>query len=105
VAKNLSGEPDTGFTPYSQASSGGADIGFKPYDIPTPAKPTSGDFTTGIKQSGLELAGTAYGLAGLAGAGIGAYNAFKAKKGGPVPKVKSGGIGDLAIYNAMKGGK
>ena len=42
---------------------------------------------------------------GLAGAGIGAYNAFKAKKGGPVPKVKSGGIGDLAIYNAMKGGK
>jgi hypothetical protein len=29
------------------------------------------------------------------------------KKGGVIkkPKAKSGGIGDLAVYNAMKGGK
>jgi hypothetical protein len=45
-------------------------------------------------------------VAGLAATGIGAYQAFK-KKGGVIkpPKAKSGGIGDLAVYNAMKGGK
>jgi len=45
-------------------------------------------------------------VAGLAATGVGAYQAFK-KKGGVIkePKAKSGGIGDLAVYNAMKGGK
>ena len=45
------------------------------------------------------LGATALGVAGASGA-------FK-KKGGVIkePKVKSGGIGDLAVYNAMKGGK
>lgn len=45
---------------------------------------------------------------GLGATALGAYGAnggFKAKKGGKVPKAKSGGIGDLAVYNAMKGGK
>jgi len=47
---------------------------------------------------------------GLAGTGLAAYGAaggFKNKKGGVIkePKAKSGGIGDLAVYNAMKGGK
>jgi hypothetical protein len=44
-------------------------------------------------------------VAGLAATGVGAYNAFKAKKGGKVPKAQGSGIGDLAVYNAMKGGK
>ena len=45
------------------------------------------------------LGATALGVAGASGA-------FK-KKGGVIkePKAKSGGIGDLAVYNAMKGGK
>ena len=48
---------------------------------------------------------------GLGATALGAYGAnggFKsAKKGGVIkePKAKSGGIGDLAVYNAMKGGK
>ena len=45
-------------------------------------------------------------VAGLAATGVGAYNAFK-KKGGVIkkPKAQGSGIGDLAVYNAMKGGK
>jgi len=45
-------------------------------------------------------------VGGLGATALGAYGAnggFKAKKGGKVPS--SGGIGDLAVYNAMKGGK
>jgi hypothetical protein len=48
---------------------------------------------------------------GLAGTALGAYGAsggFKsAKKGGIIkkPKAQGSGIGDLAVYNAMKGGK
>jgi hypothetical protein len=46
------------------------------------------------------------GVTGALATGVGAYMANK-KKGGVIkePKVKSGGIGDLAVYNAMKGGK
>jgi len=49
------------------------------------------------------------GAIGLAGTGLGAYGAaggFK-KKGGVIkkPKAQGSGIGDLAVYNAMKGGK
>jgi hypothetical protein len=46
------------------------------------------------------------GITGALAAGAGAYMANK-KKGGVIkkPKAKSGGIGDLAVYNAMKGGK
>jgi hypothetical protein len=49
-------------------------------------------------------------VGGLGATALGAYGAnggFKAKKGGVIkePKAKSGGIGDLAVYNAMKGGK
>jgi hypothetical protein len=46
-------------------------------------------------------------VAGLGLAGVSAYNAVNRKKGGVIksPKAKSGGIGDLAVYNAMKGGK
>jgi hypothetical protein len=56
--------------PKSGVIKGFAD--YEPVYRSTVAPPESGDFTTGIKQSGLELAGTAYGLAGLAGAGLGA---------------------------------
>ena len=45
---------------------------------------------------------------GLGATALGAYGAnggFKAKKGGKVPKAQGSGIGDLAVYNAMKGGK
>ena len=50
-------------------------------------------------------------VGGLGATALGAYGAnggFKsAKKGGVIkePKAKSGGIGDLAVYNALKGGK
>ena len=42
--------------------------------------------------------------AGALAAGTGAYMANK-KKGGVIKAKGSGGIGDLAVYNAMKGGK
>ena len=47
------------------------------------------------------------GVTGALAAGAGAYMANAKKKGGVIkePKAKSGGIGDLAVYNAMKGGK
>ena len=47
------------------------------------------------------------GVTGALAAGAGAYMANNKKKGGVIkkPKAKSGGIGDLAVYNAMKGGK
>jgi hypothetical protein len=47
-------------------------------------------------------------VGGLGATALGAYGAnggFKAKKGGKVPKAQGSGIGDLAVYNAMKGGK
>ena len=41
-------------------------------------------------------------LGGLAATGLGAYGAFSKKKGGVI-KMRSGGLIDLGLYNAMKG--
>ena len=73
MAKSLDG-PLQGFVADDAGVGGFEPISGFVADSYQPPKPksSSGDFTTGIKQSGLELAGTAYGLAGLAGAGLGA---------------------------------